>query len=99
MSKLTNLTVKGQVTIPKDVRDALGLKPGEAVEIDWQGGNEAIIRKPRENATLREARFKSELARLEALADKWKHLRTGQDTDSYMADLREPLPTPNAEDV
>jgi antitoxin PrlF len=46
MSKQSNLTVKGQVTIPKDVRDALGLKPGEPVEFDWNAAGEAVIRKP-----------------------------------------------------
>lgn len=28
----TNLTVKSQVTIPKQIRDALGLTPGSAVD-------------------------------------------------------------------
>jgi antitoxin PrlF len=30
----TNLTSKGQVTVPKKVRDYLGLKPGEAVTFE-----------------------------------------------------------------
>lgn len=29
----TNMTVKGQITVPKDVRDLLGLKPGQKVRI------------------------------------------------------------------
>lgn len=30
----TNMTVKGQITVPKDVRDYLGLKPGQKVQIE-----------------------------------------------------------------
>ncbi|HEX2215489.1 MAG TPA: AbrB/MazE/SpoVT family DNA-binding domain-containing protein, partial [Xanthobacteraceae bacterium] len=29
----TTVTVKGQVTIPKQVRDAAGIKPGDRVEV------------------------------------------------------------------
>ena len=30
---MTTITVKGQVTLPKKVRDAVGLKPGDKVSI------------------------------------------------------------------
>ena len=33
----TTLTVKGQVTIPKPIRDALGLTPGSTVDISAYG--------------------------------------------------------------
>lgn len=28
------MTIKGQITVPKDVRDLLGLKPGQKVQIE-----------------------------------------------------------------
>jgi antitoxin PrlF len=41
----TMMTTKGQVTIPKRVRDELGLKPGRAVEFDVNAAGEVVIRK------------------------------------------------------
>ncbi|HEX8389390.1 MAG TPA: AbrB/MazE/SpoVT family DNA-binding domain-containing protein [Sphingomonas sp.] len=89
------MTVKGQVTIPKDVRDALGLKPNEPVEIEWRGGDEAVIRKPRPDEAAGRSALEAELARIKAVAQKYGRLRTGQGTDEYMADVREPVPIPN----
>jgi AbrB family looped-hinge helix DNA binding protein len=34
-----SVTSKGQVTIPKKVRQALGVRPGSKVEFDIAGGN------------------------------------------------------------
>jgi AbrB family looped-hinge helix DNA binding protein len=45
MSKTTTMTSKGQVTIPKDVRDELGLKPFDRVEIVSDGNGGALLRK------------------------------------------------------
>jgi len=41
----TKLSEKGQVTIPKAVRDALGLKPGDLVEYDIEEDGRATIRR------------------------------------------------------
>ena len=41
---MATITSKGQITIPKDVRDALGLTPGSEVEISVEAGR-AILRK------------------------------------------------------
>jgi AbrB family looped-hinge helix DNA binding protein len=38
MSLVTTLTSKGQVTVPKEVRDALGLKPRDKVEMFVKDG-------------------------------------------------------------
>ena len=40
----TSLTRKGQVTLPKPIRDALGLKPFDRIEVTVVGG-EARLRK------------------------------------------------------
>lgn len=40
----TTLTSKGQVTIPKKVRDLLGLKPGSAVEFELTDEGEVILK-------------------------------------------------------
>jgi AbrB family looped-hinge helix DNA binding protein len=39
------LTVKGQVTIPKRVRDHLGIKPGSGVEFEVDPKGEVLLRK------------------------------------------------------
>jgi len=90
MGKLTNMTVKGQVTVPKDVRDALGLKAGEPVEFIWNEAGQAVIQKPARLAASDEVR-RERLARIDAFAARFAHLPP-EDTDAYMAELREPLP-------
>jgi AbrB family looped-hinge helix DNA binding protein len=43
----TTLTSKGQVTIPKRIRDALQLLPGAAVEFSVNAGGEVVLHPPR----------------------------------------------------
>lgn len=40
----TTVTTKGQVTVPKKVRDYLGLKPGSAVVFARQANGEVVLR-------------------------------------------------------
>ena len=40
----TTLTIKGQVTIPKQIRDALGLKPGMPVDFAVNDDGQVVIR-------------------------------------------------------
>lgn len=42
----TTLTSKGQVTIPKRIRDALQLTPGVAVDFSVNAAGELVLRKP-----------------------------------------------------
>lgn len=54
----TTLTSKGQVTIPKKVRDALHLAPGNAVEFAVNDAGEVVLRKAgRKAATNKQDRF------------------------------------------
>lgn len=41
----TTLTSKGQVTIPKHIRDALDLKPGCAVDFTVNGEGDVVIQR------------------------------------------------------
>ena len=43
----TTLTSKGQVTIPKRIRDALRLLPGTAVEFSVNADGEVVLHPPR----------------------------------------------------
>lgn len=42
----TTVTVKGQVTLPKAVRDAAGIKPGDRVEVRATASGAVVIEKP-----------------------------------------------------
>jgi antitoxin PrlF len=59
---MTTITVKGQVTLPKKVRDAVGLKPGDKVDIRATASGGIFIEKPSTSQSYRE--------RLDALANR-----------------------------
>jgi antitoxin PrlF len=46
----TNVTSKGQVTVPKSVRDYLGLRPGVAVIFERLPGGEVTLRAVKRSA-------------------------------------------------
>jgi len=74
----TTMTVKGQVTIPKKVREALRLSPGDSVEFDVNREGQVVVRKAGARAAGKRDRF--EAARGKAQV-KWR-------TDELMALLR-----------
>lgn len=51
------ITTKGQVTIPKHIRDALGIRPGDRLEFDLLPDGGARVR-PEHPATSRWARLR-----------------------------------------
>ena len=59
----TTLSVKGQVTIPKPIRDALGLRPGMPVDFAVNKEGEVVIQKV-------EGAIKGKLDRFEAARGK-----------------------------
>jgi antitoxin PrlF len=71
----TTVTVKGQVTLPKAVREAAGLKPGDKVEVRATASGGVYIEKPGAAAAYR--------ARLGALANQ-RLIRGGMTTDEFM---------------
>ena len=92
----TMMTVKGQVTVPKPLRDKLGLKPGQPVVFAENAAGEVVVMAaPVEDEA---ARLKREgAARVAAFKEAMEFVRQnpidlGMTTDEFMATLREPLP-------
>lgn len=69
----TTVTIKGQVTIPKPVRDLLGLIPGSKVEFRRNAEGEVVL-KPAEKIPT-----KSQFAKFRG------HAGRGMDTEAIMA--------------
>lgn len=74
----TTLTSKGQVTIPKQIRTALNLEPGCAVEFAVNPEGEVVIHKARAHAPRKADRFESARGKADV---KWR-------TNDLMALLR-----------
>lgn len=75
----TVLTVKGQVTIPKTIRDALGLKPGTHVDFGVNKEGHVVILKAPEAPLEAQDRFEAVRGKADI---KWQ-------TKELMALLRE----------
>lgn len=74
---MTTMTSKGQVTIPKRIRDALGLKPGCNIEFE-PSADGGVLLKPSVKARPKKSRF----AKLRGIR------KTGMTTDQWMEFLR-----------
>ncbi|MEI9887010.1 MAG: AbrB/MazE/SpoVT family DNA-binding domain-containing protein [Rhizomicrobium sp.] len=75
----TNITSKGQVTLPKRVRDAMGVKPGTPVDIEYRDGC-AVIRPARKIA---KSKVRTSFEKVRGTMDL-----DGMTTDEYMKWLR-----------
>lgn len=69
---------KGQVTIPKRLRDILGIRPGQLLEFDEEGGN----------LVARKATVQNPVDAVYGIID----LRRG--TDAFLAELRGEIESP-----
>lgn len=74
----TTITIKGQVTLPKAVRDAVGLKPGDKVDVRATASGGVYIEKPGTQGAYRR--------KLEAISKR--RLIKGRSTDEIMRELR-----------
>lgn len=88
LDTVTNMTSKGQVLIPKAIRDRAGLVPGKPVRVALNERGEAVVlpAADRRAETAEQRRARIEAAIL-SVAGKY---RTGQSTDEYMAEIRGP---------
>jgi len=75
---LTTMTVKGQVTIPKQIRDALGLAPGVKVDFAVNQDGEVVLQRAKVTAKGKKDRFESARGKADI---HWR-------TDDLMALLR-----------
>lgn len=74
----TTLTSKGQVTIPKQIRDALNLAPGSSVEFAVNREGEVVIHRVGAKPSRKRDRFEAARGKADV---KWR-------TDDLMALLR-----------
>lgn len=50
---MSRITKKGQITIPKEIRNKFGFRPGMDVDIITEGNKALIVRSRKENAFLK----------------------------------------------
>lgn len=84
-----NMTSKGQVLIPKAIRDRIGLRPGKPVVVAINDRDQVVVLTPEEaqrrteTVEQRRARIHEAIASVEGLYDFG-----GGTTDEIMADMR-----------
>jgi antitoxin PrlF len=79
----TSMTSKGQVTIPKRVRDFLGLQPGAKIGFELSEDGRVVLKQSKAESADRKGAIKSRIDRLRGT------LNTGMSTDQLMKLLRD----------
>lgn len=72
---MSTVTTKGQVTIPKPVRERLGVKPGDEVSFELAADGRVVIAKAKPRGKPKPSRFAALLG----------HAGPGMTTDQIMA--------------
>ena len=75
---MTTVTSKGQVTIPKRVRDAMGVRPGTKVDVEFKDGC-AVVRPSR---TVAKSAIRASFEKIRGTLD------LGMTTDEFMKLMR-----------
>lgn len=76
----TTITRKGQVTLPKHIRDSMGMRPGSKVIFDVNNAGEVVLRPSASPRKRRPDRFDRALGVAET--------RMAESTDDYMELIR-----------
>ena len=79
------MTSKGQVLIPKAIREAVGLVPGGPVKVMLNEQGQAVVTPIGDGPEDAEERVRRMREGLLAIAGQYK---TGQSTDEYMREIR-----------
>jgi AbrB family looped-hinge helix DNA binding protein len=77
------VTEKGQVTIPKEIRDHLGIKPGSEVDFIASDAGALLVKAGADGSAERHRRLEKWADRVEGMLDLG-----GMSTDDYMIWLR-----------
>jgi AbrB family looped-hinge helix DNA binding protein len=81
-----NMTSKGQVLIPKAIRDRIGLRPGQTVRVGINDRGEAVVLPKEKSESPEECRARI----LEAIESVRGSMNLGMTTDEYMRMIRGP---------
>ena len=74
MKGIVKVTRKGQITLPKEIRDKLSIKEGDYLEVVLQG-DRIVLRRleyPTPGEPVGEERFREIIRELEELRSKWR---------------------------